>query len=1289
VRVLKGLAAVLIATYFAVALGIVALRHLILPRIDEYRPQLAAALSRSLGQQVTIGHVAADWQGAHARIVVDELRLFDRQGRFALSLPRLEGAIGWRSVLHGELRFSWLAIAGADLVVRRDASGHLYVAGVLLGDNHDFVNWLLRQREVAVRGARVEWHDDLRRAAPLALDAVELHLVNRGRSHRFALRAQPPEALSSAIDLRGELRGRNFDQLAEWNGRLYAEVDRIDLAAWNAWLDPPLSVQRGSGGLRLWLGLKDGHLTEAVADVALAEVAARLAADLPKLELDTLHGRIGVRGLQPGAGFLSFLSGRQPGKEIFGRDLAFGLRGAPALAPSDFTLRWEPRGEASDGVGELRSASLELAPLVALAERLPLPLPVRQMLKVSEPAGHLGDLVFKWQGPADAPTRFGARAQFDRLSVKPHDHAPGATGLAGSFELDESSGSVRLDTKQATFAWPSVLADATVERPVVVDSIGGRVAWTRHGDVLDLRWEDFAFSGPELAGTARGRWKTPGTPEGGLELAIDGSRAEARAVYRFVPHLHGSGEAWLRTAIRGGTVSDLKLRLKGDPHDFPFDDPSRGHFDLTMKVAGGVLHFAPDWPAIEGIAGTLKFDRSRMEIATTAARTLGVALGPVQANMERLVGGPHTLVVEGGADAPAAELLRYAASSPLAAMTGNGLAGMTIDGRARLALRLELPLDHLDQTKVAGSVQLAGSNIVLKGDEPPLGQVTGTIGFNEQGVNARNVTAQVLGGPVTLSLATRDDRAIAFNAQGTAAVAEIARRIESPMAARVQGAAAYRLTGTVRGKMTDLVVESNLQGVVIDLPAPFGKAAAESWPSRFERTVVFSGDGRERQRRDSVVASLGSVANVKAVLRPDAGNELVLERMGIGIGDAQAALPREPGITVNGRLAWLDVDQLMPLVRDERAAGTGELRALDLKADELVVAGRRLHDVALASQIDSRGWQAEVSSREVTGTVSYRSEGQGAVVARFKSLSIPPATSDPNPGRRTLEQLPAVEISADDFRLGGHSLGRLQGSAVNARDEWRIERLDVIAPEGTAHLQGTWRPAGGAPQRTDVSFAIDADDVGAYLDRIGLPHTVARGSATLSGKVSWEGPVYAIDFPTLYGNAKLSAARGQFLRVRPGIGKLLGVLSLQALPRRITLDFRDVFSEGFAFDTLAANATLARGVLSTSDFLMIGPAASVTLRGTASLSDETQDLRVRVVPSVADNVAAAAGLALINPVVGLGALVAQRVLKDPIGQMLAYEYRVTGAWDDPKVERIARGSGAEMQSMAPPPETRR
>ena len=141
------------------------------------------------------------------------------------------------------------------------------------------------------------------------------------------------------------------------------------------------------------------------------------------------------------------------------------------------------------------------------------------------------------------------------------------------------------------------------------------------------------------------------------------------------------------------------------------------------------------------------------------------------------------------------------------------------------------------------------------------------------------------------------------------------------------------------------------------------------------------------------------------------------------------------------------------------------------------------------------------------------------------------------------------------------------------------------------------------------------------------------------------------------------------MKVKPGVGRLLGVLSLQSLPRRISLDFRDVFSDGFAFDAINGSAKIAQGVATTDNLAMTGPAASVAIAGRADLAKETQDLTVRVVPVLGDSVAVAAGVALLNPIVGAGALIAQRLFKDPLGQMFSYEYQVTGSWEDPKVVR--------------------
>jgi len=191
------------------------------------------------------------------------------------------------------------------------------------------------------------------------------------------------------------------------------------------------------------------------------------------------------------------------------------------------------------------------------------------------------------------------------------------------------------------------------------------------------------------------------------------------------------------------------------------------------------------------------------------------------------------------------------------------------------------------------------------------------------------------------------------------------------------------------------------------------------------------------------------------------------------------------------------------------------------------------------------------------------------------------------------------------------------------------------------------------------------------LARVGHPDSVKGGNAKLKGQFTWVGSPTEFNYVTLSGLMSLDAHKGQFLKIEPGIGKLLGVLSLQSLPRRITLDFRDVFSDGFAFDDISGNVKVNQGIVSGNDFKMDGPAAKVTMSGDADLARETQNLRVRVVPLFGDTVSGAATL-LGGPIVGLAALLVQKALKDPIGQISAYEYSITGTWDNPVVTKLKK-----------------
>jgi uncharacterized protein YhdP len=211
-----------------------------------------------------------------------------------------------------------------------------------------------------------------------------------------------------------------------------------------------------------------------------------------------------------------------------------------------------------------------------------------------------------------------------------------------------------------------------------------------------------------------------------------------------------------------------------------------------------------------------------------------------------------------------------------------------------------------------------------------------------------------------------------------------------------------------------------------------------------------------------------------------------------------------------------------------------------------------------------------------------------------------------------------------------------------------------------------------------LDFKLALDDSGALLERLGAGQALRGGKGEMRGQLSWVGSPLALDLPSLEGKLRLDVDAGQFLQADPGGGaRLLGVLSLQSLPRRLSLDFRDLFQEGFAFDRIEGDVAVARGVATTTDLQMHGAQATVLMQGSTDLWHETQDLRVLVVPKF-DVTGAALATMAINPAIGLGTLFAQWMLREPLIAAGTSELHITGSWAAPNVRRVDR------QAEAPP-----
>jgi uncharacterized protein YhdP len=367
-----------------------------------------------------------------------------------------------------------------------------------------------------------------------------------------------------------------------------------------------------------------------------------------------------------------------------------------------------------------------------------------------------------------------------------------------------------------------------------------------------------------------------------------------------------------------------------------------------------------------------------------------------------------------------------------------------------------------------------------------------------------------------------------------------------------------------------------------------------------------------------------------------------------------------------------------------------------VRAKELLVGGRKLNNLVVGGTRDGPTWRANLDATELNGYLEFRQPGSsnaGRIFARLQRLSLGQSTVsdvenilDGQPA-----SIPALDIVVNDLELRGKKLGRIEVDAVNraantdaSSGEWRLNKFNVIMPEAVLTATGNWvainaqtsaagprvpRPA--ERRRTVMNFKLDIADSGLLLKRLGMADVVRRGKGKMEGSVAWAGSPLGLDYPSMSGQFNVNIESGQFLKADPGLAKLLGVLSLQSLPRRLTLDFRDVFSEGFAFDFVRGDVGISQGVASTNNLQMKGVNAAVLMEGSADIAKETQDLKVVVIPEINAGTASLIA-AVINPAIGLGTFLAQYFLRRPLMEAATQQFHIDGSWADPKVTKVEK-----------------
>ncbi len=1336
-RVARWALALLLLAWSLVLLAWLVLHWAILPHIDDWRGSLERKASQTLGIELRIGKITVTSGGWIPALEMRDVRLLDPQGREALRLPRVAAALSARSLLSMHLRFEQLLIDAPQMEVRRDVRGKFYVAGFGVDDSphpeaadlaEAWVDWLLKQHEFVILNGRVRWIDERRGAVPLDLSALNLVLRNGLRRHELRLDATPPPEWGQRFGLRGRFTQTLLSRPSEWqtwNGLLYADLPRSDLRELRRHIDLPFELSEGDGALRAWIDIKQGALQMVTVDMGLGTVKMRLAPNAEPLSLAQIEGRLqmqmeaqqwSLRARQ-----LGFVSGDGVVWPRSDWQLALRMPKAAVVAESSASSAERFKTLLPLG-GELNAERLDLALMAQLAQRLPVGERARNWLTEMAPHGVLSQLSARWDGPVDQPSSYKVKGDLQGLQLgllpAPEEAEsalqaealparPALRGLDLQIEATERGGQASLKMKDGLLVLPGVF-----RRPLPpLQSLSAKLSWRIESKAqqvpkLELRIADLRLVNQDARAEFDGLWRSGAVPgqtrifesPGWLELNGKVDRIDAVKVQHYLPLAVGEHTLdYLRDALRGGEARGVSLKLRGELAKFPFQGQREGLFRVVTQVRDVDMAYVPapegqplNWPMLERIQGELIFERGSMQIRNARARVLGYELSGVKGSIKDLLHA-HVLEIDGVGNGPAAELLKFVRQSPVHEASAHMLAAATASAAAQLKLGLVLPLNELSKSVVKGSVQMAGGDLRLRPDLPLLSNARGFIEFDRRGVKLQGVQVRALGGEASIEGGTLNDGSLRFVAQGVASAEALRRMPELGVAAKLAQAASgqtnYRLQLGLQQGQLELALNSNLQGLGLDLPAPLKKDPASVLPLR----LLLSPQGG----RDELRLELGNTVQAH-YLRDISVEPARVIKGALSVQDNLPGLP-DSGVQLQANLdqfsldAWqTSVQRLFGATALDSAAqesggagGAGGAEAsympnqIALRANGLQVLGRPLTRVIAGISHVGNAWRCTIDAEQMGGFFEMRSAkgNQGSrIFARLSRLSLPKQEAEAV--SRVLDhqaaQVPDLDIVVEDFELRGKRLGRLEveAQATGAARDWRLGRLALKSADAVLSASGQWlNEPGRSQRRTVLDWKLDLLDAGDALERLGQGRVLRGGRGQLKGELSWVGEPFSPDFPSMNGQLSVALESGQFLNVEPGVGRLLGVLSLQSLPRRFLFDFRDVFSEGFTFDGISGDVKIARGVASSSNLRTRGVQAAVLLEGSTDLAAETQNLRVLVVPEI-NTGGASLAYAAINPAIGLGTFLAQWILSRPLAAANTREFHITGTWVDPRVEQV-------------------
>ncbi|MEJ5061491.1 MULTISPECIES: YhdP family protein [unclassified Pseudomonas] len=1224
------------------------------PLVAEYRAEVETKASDALGMPLQIGELKGNWSGFAPILSAHDVTV--GEGANALHLEKVRAVPDlWGSLLAREVRIARLELNGLKISLKQGDDGNWALEGLPVKDDQpldpeQLFNRMQMVQQLSVLDSQITlqpWGE-----SPLTLTYVGLNLKTGPARQRLDARLTLPDGQPLAVSVRSRIRASQWKQ---GEADVYVSLPQSD---WSKWLPETLTQQWNfseiKAGGELWATWGKGALQSAAVRLNAPQLKGAYSERKP-IQINNLA--------------LNGYFQRSPeGMLVTVDSLAMNL--GETRWESHLQLRQTAASDKSEELWHLQADRLNLTPLTPVLNALaPLPEGLAKTVERLNVIGGLRNVLIDVRPNATDDSKFSFAANLDRVGFDAYHGAPAARNVSGSISGDLGHGELRMDSKDfmlhldPIFAkpWQYIQANATLTWKL------DKEAFTLIAPYLKVLGEEGKIAGDFLI-----RLFFDETKEDYMDLRVGLVDGDGRFTAKYLPAVLSPGlDDWLRTAILKGAVDQGFFQYQGSLNHGATD--TARSISLFFKVHDAELAFQPGWPHVSKVTGDVFVEDSGVRILASQGQLLDTQVRDIYVNIPHVPEGQNAhLFLDGAFAGGLGDGLKILKEAPIG--TAETFAGWEGEGDLQGKLKLDIPLAKGEQPKILVDFKTAKARLKLP--EPPLEltQLKGDFRFDSsKGLSGQKISARAFDKPVTAQIFAEGREGklnTRVTASGQVEVKKLTDWLSVTQPLPVSGVIPYQLQLTLDGDNSQLMVNSNLRGVAVDLPAPFGMTADEGRDTTFRMTL----QGPERR----YWVSYGELANFTFAAPKD---NIADGRGELFLGSGDATLPDAKGLRVRGVLSELDVgpwQDLMSKYAGQDPGGSAKqlLSGVDVKVGKLSALGTTLDQASVQLTRKTSAWALQLDSQQVKGNASIPDAKGAPMVINLQTVRLPAPDpkvladeNSPDPlASVDPKKIPALDITINQLYQGNDLVGAwslkirptAKGIAFNSLDMG----LKGILLQGS----GGWE---GVPGSSTSFFKgrVSGKNLADVLKGWGFAPSVTSREFHMDVDGRWPGSPAWLATKRFSGTLDASLNEGQFVEVEGSAQALrvFGLLNFNSIGRRLRLDFSDLFGKGLSYDRVKGLLVANNGVYVTREPIRLtGPSSTIELDGTLNMVADQIDAKLLVTLPVTNNLPIAA-LIVGAPAVGGALFLIDKLIGDRVSRFASVKYTVKGPWKEPQI----------------------